>query len=110
MAAALSAGGDGGRRSPEHPLIDVIVVCRLIGRALRTAFSPCIFWTSPKCDVAHTSLAQLRVTLMVGNEHKHWEIPCSAASSWRPKDGSQQQPIGRWPLLGSSSSHSHLLL
>src|SRR5262245_46087985 len=30
--------------------------------------SPCIFWTSPKCDVAHTSLAQLRVTLMVKNE------------------------------------------
>jgi hypothetical protein len=31
------AGGDGGRRSPERPLMDGIDVCRLIRRALRIA-------------------------------------------------------------------------
>src|SRR5215813_501728 len=36
--------------------------------------------------LVHTSLAQLRVTLMVGNElNKHWDTLCSLASSWRPK-------------------------
>jgi len=31
---------------------------------------------------------------MMGNEHKHWEIPCSAASRWRPEDGRTLALIG----------------
>jgi len=49
------------------------------------------FGQPPKCDVAHTSLAQLRVTLMVGND-KH---------ARKPSSHDQQSPQhGVWPTCG----------
>src|SRR5262249_25022766 len=48
---AFSAGGDGGRRSPEYPLIQCDDVCRLVKGPALAVFSWCTgFWVQqPKC-------------------------------------------------------------
>ena len=62
------------------------------GSAVTTFFGHFAFFGQPpKCDVAHTSLAQLRVTLMVGND-KH---------ARKPSSHDQQSPQhGVWPTCG----------
>ena len=49
-----------------------------------------------QCELVHTSLAQLRVTLLVGNELTALGIPCSAASSW-PQAG--EPSLDHWGFV-----------